>query len=129
MAWTKPGPGRPKGLRNASTVIRIAEAREFAELVVSDPQYRQNLLERARKGLLHPSVELVLYYYAFGKPVESLSIEDTTPIDLSQLSPEQLHARALRIASSIAFMQERQAEERGERDEPTTLVVQPKEVM
>ena len=36
----------------------------------------QNLLLRARAGVLAPAMELGLYYYAFGKPKEVLKIED-----------------------------------------------------
>ncbi len=43
--------------------------------VLEDPMYRTNLRRRAIRGRLHPSVEVQLYHYAYGRPKMSFEIE------------------------------------------------------
>lgn len=62
--------GRPKGSKNKVTL----EARAAASLIVDDPEYRDTLLAKARKGTLSPAMEALLWYYAHGKPTENVSI-------------------------------------------------------
>jgi hypothetical protein len=49
--------------------------RDFAMSVLEDPTYRANLTRRAIRGRLHPSVEVQLYHYAYGRPKMSFEIE------------------------------------------------------
>ena len=77
----RPGPGRPKGAPNK----RTKEARELARKFATDKIYQKRLLERLRAGEAG-SMEPVLWYYAFGKPKESVA----HTFDLSKLSNEEL---------------------------------------
>lgn len=94
--------GRPKGLPNIATV----EAREAAAQLVDDPAYREALKERLIAGRCHAAVETMLWYYAKGKPKETIALEGgATPVkvDLSALSLEEvlaLRAMVARVAAS-----------------------------
>ncbi len=58
--------GRPKGARSRAKLIAEAAARA----IVDDPYYRKKLLSKAKAGKLAPAVEVMLHYYAYGKPIE-----------------------------------------------------------
>ena len=82
----------------------LSEAREFAKRILNDPEYRMNLLDRARKGTLPQSIETLLYYYGFGRPI--ITVEEETTVnfngeDLTQLSNEELEQRAQRLAMDL----------------------------
>ena len=48
---------------------RIArESRLVAQRMVRDPHYRARLKQQLRDGSLHPSIEKMLWEYAYGKP-------------------------------------------------------------
>jgi hypothetical protein len=98
MAWTKAGPGRPGPPKTSE--LQLIRAKEFARLIVDDPEYRRNLYNRAIKGDLAPAVEILLLHYRFGKPTDELTVTHKLPTDaqLSELTPEQLAARAERLA-------------------------------
>jgi hypothetical protein len=56
------------------------EARRLSRKLLSDPTYRKTLNKRLRAGTIQPGVEALLYYYAYGKPKET--IETTPPADI-----------------------------------------------
>jgi hypothetical protein len=62
--------GRQKGTLNRATV----QGREFAVNLVSDDAYLASVETRAKAGKLSPGLEALLWYYAFGKPCESLGL-------------------------------------------------------
>ncbi len=106
MAWTKPGPGRPKGLLSTPSldrIIRVSEAQEFAKDVVDDQTYRATIKARALAGTLPAGLEALLWYFRFGRPMEQRALEtppeQATP--LSELSREELMARAQEIMAAI----------------------------
>ena len=76
-------PGRPKGTkktggRTVGTPNKPgALARAVAQALLSRPKYQERLKEKLDEGTVHPSVEAMLYYYAYGKPREV--IEATAP--------------------------------------------------
>lgn len=74
--------GRPKGTPNKAT----AEAKEACSALVDDPAYRKKLKERLLSGKLAPAVELMLWYYAKGKPKETheVSLLDS-PVTIYQI--------------------------------------------
>ena len=49
-------------------------ARAACRGIVEDPEYRTKLLEAARKRKLSPPVEVMLWAYAYGRPVEKVEI-------------------------------------------------------
>jgi len=77
----RPGPGRPKGAENK----RTKEARELARKFATDKIYQKGLLKRLRAGEAG-SMEVTLWYYAFGKPKDTVA----HTVDLSKLSDEEL---------------------------------------
>jgi hypothetical protein len=73
------GKGRPKGALNKAT----REAREFCASIVDDVEYQTTVRRRAIEGTLSPAVECMLWYYAKGKPKESVDVAGATEIILS----------------------------------------------
>lgn len=57
--------GRPKGSLNRTTL----EVREFARHQIEDPEYQASLRRRMIAGKA-PQMEMLLFHYAYGKPVE-----------------------------------------------------------
>lgn len=72
--------------------------------MIEDPVYRARLLEDLRVRKLRPAVECMLWYYAKGKPKEMVEHSGTLSLqqELSALTPEELHKRALDVASMLA---------------------------
>jgi hypothetical protein len=93
--------GRPKGSLSAAS----REARDFAARVICDPEYRANVLERARTGQLG-AFETTLWSYAAGKPPASLTVhvEHGPAEDLAALSNEELAERAKFLADACALL-------------------------
>ena len=81
------GPGRPRGTLNRVTV----EVRAAAAALVDDPQYRRKLLHDMRKRRVAPAVEVLLWHYSKGRPVERHEI--AMPGDFSKLSDGELLAQ------------------------------------
>ena len=79
-----PGPGRPVGSQNKSTI----EVKRLARQLVNDPTYRKNLHARLRAGEAG-AMEPLLWAYAFGKPKEHVEVnwnlEKLTDTELDQL--------------------------------------------
>jgi hypothetical protein len=61
----KPMGGRPKGSLNRTTI----EIREFARRLIEDPEYQAGLWQRVTEGKA-PQMEMLLFKYAYGQPVE-----------------------------------------------------------
>lgn len=95
---------------SSATAIRAREAAAFADTILSDPEYRKNLKARACAGMLSPGTENMLWYYRYGKPVERVEITDMGKADLTEMTTEELAARAAAI--SVALQQEHAEEER-----------------
>ena len=91
------GKGRPLGSINSGT----REAREFCLEIVRDPIYRENLKTRARGGTLAPQVEVLILHYAWGRPTEKVQIETVAARDLSNMTHEEMLARAKYIADVL----------------------------
>ena len=84
LANLRRGGGRPKGVRNKVTV----EAKRACAEIVDDPAYRAGLVRRARAGKLAPAVETMLWYYAKGKPTDT--VEHRGALDFSKMSDDEL---------------------------------------
>lgn len=78
--------GRTPGTRNKATV----EAREFAQRLVDDEEYRRSLRERLLAGSAG-QMEILLWAYAHGKPPDR--IETGGPGAFAELSTGELKAR------------------------------------
>jgi hypothetical protein len=82
------GPGRPKGLPNKTT----REVAEAARNLVESPEYQRSLRKRLIEGKA-PHMEPILFYYAYGKPVDRVAFTDTQGEDAFSLLLLQLWQR------------------------------------
>lgn len=80
----KGGPGRPKRSENVVT----KKVRSIAQRLVSNPTYRKQLLADLETRSLEATLEAMLWYYAYGKPKESMQVD----YDLKNLSVAELKA-------------------------------------
>ena len=77
--------GRQKGTPNKSTQVKdlfknlkveeLENAHEVAQSLVTDPAYIEKLRERLVSGRIAPFIESMLWYYAFGKPPETVMLK------------------------------------------------------
>lgn len=63
--------GRQKGVQNKAT----REIKDFARALFERPAYQARVRREWDKGTLPPQVQLVLLYYGFGKPKETIAHE------------------------------------------------------
>ena len=78
------GPGRPKGVANRVT----RQVREVALNLVTNPQYLAGVRKRRASGRAE-TLETVIWYYACGKPRETVVLN---------INPRKLLAELLGIA-------------------------------
>jgi len=78
------------------------ELRKTATEMINDRKYQRRLLEQLRTRTLRPAVEVMLWAYAYGKPIEHVEHKGTVLLDeLRALSPDELRARALALAAKL----------------------------
>ena len=56
------------------------EIRKLSKKLLTNPTYLANLKERLETGRIQPGVEAMLYYYAFGKPPETVETKQVVPV-------------------------------------------------
>ena len=100
---------RPLGSINRAKT----EAADFARLIVDDPDYRQNLMARARAGTLPPAVETLLWYYAWGRPIERVAIAAQP---LPEMSRDEMTVRVDRIVRYLNAARDAEVIDEGEPD-------------
>lgn len=72
--------------------------RDFCKGVLRSAEYRASIVQRIRLGTLPPAVEIAMYHYAEGKPVERVEMNDLTPRgELRDMTPAELEARAMTL--------------------------------
>ncbi len=72
----EPSPGgRFKGVPNRVT----RQIRDQARRMVEDPRYRRRVMRDLRRGSLAPGLEAMLWYYAYGRPLERIRWTGTLP--------------------------------------------------
>ena len=82
-----PRAGRSKGATNVAS----REIKDVARRLLEDEAYQARLVRRLRAGKA-PQIELLMFHYAFGKPVERHEV--TTGVgDFSRLSDDELMAQ------------------------------------
>lgn len=92
--------GRPLGSKNKPKPS--TETISYCLSVIDDPLYRRNLLKRARSGRLRPAMECMLWYYAKGKPPDTLNLnDDTAKQELAKLSDRELLVRHDSVAKML----------------------------
>lgn len=79
--WVKgtpsPSLGRPTGDSETTKAVR-----EMCQRIVTDPEYCEGLILRARAGLLPPGVEVTIFHYAVGKPPEKIDVTGKAPFSI-----------------------------------------------
>lgn len=89
------GPGRPKGSRNKASIEIAAVARNLLE----SRAYKASLKKRLIEGKA-PHMEPILFYYAYGKPVDRIELVGPMVQEVHRLAaiygmtPEEVLAEA-----------------------------------
>lgn len=95
--------GRPKGIkksggRQRGTVNRVtAEVQKAATELVDSPKYRAKLKRDLESRVVGPAIEQMLWYFAKGKPKETIVHEG----NLTALTDAELAARAKAILERL----------------------------
>lgn len=83
MAFQKGVPRLPQAGRRAGTPNkRTATVQEYAKGIVEHPEVRAQLLAQALAGELPPVLMQMLFYYAYGKPIEYKELNINNRIDI-----------------------------------------------
>jgi hypothetical protein len=82
-----PGSGRKKGTPNKKTIA----LRELMAALSGDVYYQEKLLKDFRTRRVHPSVEVRVWEYALGKPMDRVAVSANVTMD------ERLDAEAERL--------------------------------
>jgi hypothetical protein len=101
---TPGGPGRPRGCKNK----RTRAAADVAAGMLSDPKYLKSLRRRLLAGKA-PHMEVLLHHYAYGKPVDRMTLlQKQTNADeqMGEIQRSQEQARA-QFFAMLAAMQRR----------------------
>ncbi len=67
------GSGRRRGTPNKATV----DIKALCQKLIGDATYFRKFKKRWREGALPPHVESMVWYYAFGKPTETIELGGT----------------------------------------------------
>lgn len=105
------------GRSNASSL----ELREFSKELIDDPEYRRRLRIRLINGDLSAQMEVTLWHYRFGKPVDRAELTFPEGIPrIHDLSDEELLERYKERVAELQAMRklDEQLEARTE-EEPT----------
>lgn len=87
-----------------------AAALQLASFLVQDPIYRKNLIVRARAGTLAAPIEIMLWHYILGKPIEQINITtDAPPRDMSEMTPAELKMEISNLQSRAESLMEKRA--------------------
>lgn len=100
--WVKGVSGNPAG-KPKGTVSHITKmARDIARGELENPKYLAKLRERLEAGKVAPPVEVMLWSYAYGKPVEKIELTgpDGQPLGLPNLF--EARARMLELLAQAA---------------------------
>jgi hypothetical protein len=90
-------PQEPEEAVRPSKVKRLKlTAKAFCKEILDSKEYRDSLLRRIIMDELPPAVEVLLYHYAHGKPVERMEVKDVTD-PLEDFTAEQCQERAEKL--------------------------------
>lgn len=93
LPWNTPQGATPKTRHDIQTWARRA---------LQSPAYRERVEKDLIAGSLNSSVEIMLYHYAFGKPVENVKVTvGVGEEDYTQMSLEELQERLQRLSGVL----------------------------
>ena len=94
---------QPWNVVGGATLFSRGEAQRFARQIVESESYRETVQNRAKTGTLPQSIEAMLWYYAYGKPIEQVHMTlSPGEEDLGAMSVADLQRRAREIADELA---------------------------
>jgi len=96
------GTPEPTIPRKRLTLLQQNEAKSFALEIVRSEEYRHSVRVRAQAGTLPPAIEQMIWYYAYGKPVDKIQVVDPRA-GLGDMTPEELSERAELIKQVISL--------------------------
>lgn len=109
MGWPK-GKLRGKGSRPdgagrkpGKPTQKQISAQKFARSIIEDPQYQEMLTLRARNGTLNAATENMLFYYAYGKPPDTVRIgsEPGNSLEIYVNDPERRQQRIAELEAQL----------------------------
>lgn len=86
--------------------------------IVMDPLYQENLKARARAGEIHPSLEVAIWHYLAGKPVEEINVHASDKMqEVSEMNNEQLGDRIAVLHQRLEMLKaQEQAQEQTDQE-------------
>lgn len=90
--------GNPRGRTPGTLTRKTIEVRKIANRLVDDPAYQDALRQRMINGSAG-SVEVLMWHYAHGKPVER--VETGKPGAFTELNNDQLRERLLAALTDL----------------------------
>lgn len=88
--------------RNGATNATRGEAQRVARGLLDSLEYQKSIKDRIKTGTLPAAVEIMLWHYAYGKPMEQIELNVQGSVDLSGLSSDELLLRAEALRRKIA---------------------------
>lgn len=85
-------PVLPWQVQGGATISQKNDVAQWARKVLKNPEYRSRVEQQAIAGTLPTQVEVLLYHYAFGKPVDRVEVK-VSQERLEDLSLDQLEAQ------------------------------------
>lgn len=88
-----PSPNKARGVKSRANLMKGGkdkrrsnkdggEVRRISRTLLLDKEYQKTLKARLREGKIQPGVEVMVWYYAFGKPTETIETKQVTPVKL-----------------------------------------------
>lgn len=98
--------GRPMG----GKAIGLGKARSQALCYLESPEYQKSLADRIKNGTLPPAIEVMLWYYAYGKPVDNVALHSTSGagLDVQDVPIEALRERLKLLQAAVEVVESRQ---------------------
>lgn len=86
-------------VKSGATPLTRGEGQAFARRILNSSAYRADIEKRAGEGRLPPAVEVMLWHYAYGKPVEHVQVSVTE--DYDSLPIDELARRAKHLTDLL----------------------------
>jgi hypothetical protein len=86
-----------------------SEAKNFAQGIITSPEYRESIKRRVKEGKLAAPIEQLLWYYAYGKPVDKIDLTMDDGRELEGMTTEELAEEARMLAAALRETSEAEA--------------------